>query len=644
MKHIAIIVLLLLTGGRVFAVFSEAHWRWRKDNGPQAGATWRASQDFPGTIMDSAGIRLRIEVYNGTGNNEMGTVGLQYRMDTTGTWINVSNTVSAHDFVMSGSSPYVTDGEPVTMQVNDPGAGTFEGGRVLVSTFSWTDTLNAGTKKEYEWCIKPTGTYSPDSLYQFRMTYTGTTDGFNYVSPLPDMMIRPAPDIPGNAGIYLDPNVTAFFNRDSGWIASDGAATIPLSDGRILWAMDDSYINNFDTLGGTMPCLFQVHNDVLAQPYNNWNWVNTPTLLGDSASVPSYLKNNSNNNYYIWPNAGYQRGDTVYVYGMNIMAASGGLGFASGGNDFLAKISFPSLTVVGFDTLQNFNGISFGIGFDTAERGNYIYTWGVKGSGFITGNMYVARFARNNPGGPWNFWNGSSWDTSAAKAAVIATAASNGAYIAKVRNKYVFLSTQFTVGCNAGTIIYSSTSDSITGPFSALKPLYTITDNVLGNTPFFYGPQLHPEYINSHNEILITYDINGYGNCEPFCINNGADPDYYRPRGLRVPLALIDSSIAESDSTWQALAHLYDGGRWNVRAFPNPFHSCVNMSMSNCPDRFVNLLLYDAMGSCVYRERVGVDAGALNHTIYLRSGTSRGMYFLVVQGETASKFVKVVVQ
>ena len=122
----------------------------------------------------------------------------------------------------------------------------------------------------------------------------------------------------------------------------------------------------------------------------------------------------------------------------------------------------------------------------------------------------------------------------------IATGASNGSYVAKVRNKYVLVSTEFSVSCDAGTRIYAATSDSVTGPFTDNKVLYTIPDNVLGHTPFFYGPAVHPEYINSRNELLITYDINGYSNCEPNCIDNGFNPDYYRPRGLRVPLSLID--------------------------------------------------------------------------------------------------------
>ena len=644
MKHILLILLLLVMGSRAFASFSQGHWRWRKDDGSQTSATWWASQDFPATVFDSAAhMRLRAEVYNGLGNTETGTVGLQYQRGS-GPWISVTGSSAGADFVMAGSSPFVTDGEPVTIEINDPGAGTFAGGRMLVSTYQFTDTIDAGTVKEYEWAIKATGTYSPDSLYNFEMTYTGSTNGLTYGTPIPDMMILPNTTIPGNAGIYRDSSVTGFFNRDSGWIASDGCNSVPLSDGRVLWLMDDSYINGYDTLGGFMPCLFQVRNCALVQPYNNWNWTNTSTLIGDSASVPSYLKNTSNNNYLFWPNGGYQRGDTIYAYCMNIMNSSGGLGFTSGGNDYLAKIAFPSLNVIGFDSLKNFNGITFGVGFDTAEKGNYIYTWGEKGSGFIASYIYVARFPRNNPGGQWCFWNGSAWDTSAANAAVITTGASNGTFVTKIRNKYVFVSTQFTVACNGGTQIYTETSDSLMGPFSPQKTLYTIPDNVLGNTPFFYGPVLHPEYINSKNEILLTYDINGYSNCEPFCINNGANPDYYRPRGLRVPLTLIDSTISQCDSSGAFVYPERADKGWNIFAYPNPSRSYINLNGTNCTDNAFNLLFYNGMGQCVYRERVAVNGSSFNHTIYLSQGLAKGLYVLQVQGRQSSKYVKVLVQ
>ena len=646
--------LLLIAGSPLYANFSQAHWRWRKDNGSQIRATWHSSQDFPTTnpFVPGQSIRIRMEIVNSLGNNETGVIGLQYQRGSSGAWTAVTDSITGHDFVMARFSPFVRDGEATTSQIRDDGAGTFAGGKVLVSTWQFPDTLNAGTKQEFEWAIRPTDSVVRDSVYQFRMTFTGTMDGFTYISPVPDMMLLSAGVIPVNPGIYKDPLVTEFFNRDSGWIASDGSATIPLSDGRDLWAMDDSYINNYDTMAGTTGCLFQVRNSALVQPIGNWQWTQTSTLTGNGPGIPSFFKNNSSDNYLIWPTGGYQRGDTVYVYCMNIMNSSGGLGFTSGGNDFLGKLVFPSLTVAGFDSLQNFNGITFGIGFDTAEPGNYIYAWGTQAA-FITSNVVVARFPRNNPGARWSFWNGSAWDTAISHIAPIATGASNGVYVAKVRNKYVLVSTEFAIACNGGTHLYSATADSLTGPFSAQKTLYTIPDNDLGHSPFWYGPNIHPEYINSKNELLITYDINGYSNCEPACINNGFNPDYYRPRGLRVPLQLIDSSISPYDQPPPFGGGPVDGHgdgygdgleSWHLNAWPNPTRGCITIAYQgfNSPDAY--LVVRNVTGQPVYANRISLSGPSGTYTINLPGALSSGAYFLQMQNSDYSRVVKVLLQ
>lgn len=640
-RLLVIAMLLFATSSQLFANFSQAHWRWRKDNGTETNATWVSPQDFPATLSFVAGspLRLRIEVYNSLTNTEMGTVTLQYQRGSAGAWTTINTTTSGHDFVMAGSSAFVTDKQPTTLQIRDDGAGTFTGGKVLVNTFQFTDTLNAGARKEYEWCIKPTSTLSKDSIYQFRLLCTGSQDALNYVTPLPNMMLRGNTSIPGNAGIYKDPLVTGFFDRKSGWIASDGTFSIPLSDGRVFWSMNDSYIDHLDTVAGTAGCLFQVRNAGLVQPLGNWSWPATSTRIGSSSGVPSLFKNNTDDNYLLWPTGGYQNGDTVYVYCSNIMNSSGGLGFTRGGNDFLGKMVLPSLTVTGFDNLQSFNDITFGIGFDTNEPDNYIYTWGAQ-SAFITSNIVVARFPRNNPRAHWSFWNGTAWDTAVSHIAPVSEGASNGVYVAKVRNKYVAISTEFSVSCDAGTRIYVSTSNSITGPFTNRKVLYTIPDNELGHTPFFYGPAIHPEYINSNNELLITYDINCYSNCLPSCINNGFNPDYYRPRGLRVPLNLIDSSISLSGA--RSAVAPFHGGRLSV--YPNPGHSCLTVLLKEFKGRSANLVLHTTTGQAVYSNKVAVNGSAANLTINLPKGLHPGTYLLTVQNEEYNQVTKVLLQ
>ena len=483
---------MLLTAGELFAQFRQGHWSWRSGDGTVA----LAPQDFPYTGPPGA-VRLRIALGNFPDHSAAGFVTLQYRCGRTGTWV------------------------------------------------TSMDTLQAGMKKEYEWCIQPTASWHLDSVYQFRVLFSGAGEAIRYDSPLPEIMYRSKASVAGNAGIYRDSLVTGFFDRDSGWIASDGCISIPLSDGRVLWSMGDSYINHYDRLTGTTGCLFQVRNCGLLQTLNNWDTTAMSTLTGQGPGIPSLFKNDTNNHHLLWPTGGYQYRDTVYVYNSSERDTSGGLGFARGDHDVLAKMLMPGLQIVGYDPLPSFGAASFGLGFDADEPGDYVYTWGIQPA-YITCRIVAARFPRNNPRAPWAFWNGKAWDTAIAHIAGIATGASNGSYVAKVRNKYMLVSTEFSVSCDAGTRIYAATSDSITGPFTDNKVLYTIPDNVLGHTPFFYGPAVHPEYINSKNELLITYDINGYSNCEPNCIGNGFNPDYYRPRGLRVPLSLIDTGFIEN--------------------------------------------------------------------------------------------------
>ena len=227
-RLLAVCLLLFIFSSQVIANFSQAHWRWRKDNGAENKASWLSPQDFPSTQPFVAGspIRLRLEVYNSLTNTETGVVNLQYQRGSAGAWTTINTTTTGHDFIMAGTSAFVTDKQPTTLQIRDDGAGTFTGGKVLVNTFQFTDTINAGNRKEYEWCIKPTASLSKDSIYQFRLLFTGSQDALNYITPAPNLMLRTNTTLPGNAGIYKDPLVTAFFDRKTGWIASEDRKSV----------------------------------------------------------------------------------------------------------------------------------------------------------------------------------------------------------------------------------------------------------------------------------------------------------------------------------------------------------------------------------------------------------------------------------
>ena len=201
---------------------------------------------------------------------------------------------------------------------------------------------------------------------------------------------------------------------------------------------------------------------------------------------------------------------------------------------YWAKMSFPGLKVIGYSELPSFHGIFFWCGFVRDEQAGLTYAFGDKGH--ATGSdVYVARFPTKSPEGNWTFWDGASWSASVTNAAVIAQGASISVNICHVNGKFLLVTTQFSVACDQGREIYVSTSDSPTGPFSPRKKIFTVDDSVDGHHPFFYAAVPHPKFLN-RDGLLITYCINGYEPCVPNCVNGRMNPDYYRPRAIRLPL------------------------------------------------------------------------------------------------------------
>src|SRR5207244_11786258 len=165
-------------------------------------------------------------------------------------------------------------------------------------------------------------------------------------------------------GVYKDNIFTEFFRRTSGWTAGDGALSVPLSDGRVLWLFGDSHLDDIDPSNGTMPCLFQTRNAGLIHQKNELN--NAHTLAGQGPLFRSWLKNSPDETKeWFWPECGFQNQATIWIYlaALRKTDAAGAFGFESTGHDFWAKIKFPEIQPQEYVPLPDLNGINFGYGF-----------------------------------------------------------------------------------------------------------------------------------------------------------------------------------------------------------------------------------------------------------------------------------------
>jgi len=236
-----------------------------------------------------------------------------------------------------------------------------------------------------------------------------------------------------------------------------------------------------------------------------------------------------------WPGAGFQSGRTIYVYLTEIQKTpQGGMwGFKAIGQ-YWAKMSFPELKVTGYAELPLFNGLLSWCGFVPDRTSGFTYAYGNKKHS-LGSDVYVARFRTRRPESNWTFWDGRNWNANVTNAVIIAQGASTSVSVGKVRGQFLLVTTEFSVACDQGREIYLLTSDRPTGPFSRREKIFTVDDAVNGHHPFFYLAEVHPEFCNGDG-LLITYSVNGYEPCVPKCVNGRMNPDYYRPRAIRLPL------------------------------------------------------------------------------------------------------------
>jgi hypothetical protein len=353
------------------------------------------------------------------------------------------------------------------------------------------------------------------------------------------------------ADSYRDDDVVRFFQRTVGADAFDEGSSIPLysnmNRGKVLWVTGDTFYNQVDSKGEfSCNLVFPYHNSVLLQPADHsWDPAKTKNLISkDGAQVftPSNPKN------LFWPGAGVEIGDKIYVHNIEVVA-----GTLNTVNQYLGVITeSPDTNIkqVKMVTVPGMSGqtrIVYTIGM-VKPAGHYIYAYGL--GGMMAASIYVARFKPENPT-KWTFWNGRTWAekpiTSAAASVARGPVNNNG--VGYINGKYVLITMDFGFTCDGpGKNMYSSISDSPTGPFTHKKLIYSVPDYKQGHSPVFYNPTVHTEFDNGHNELLIAYCLNFYNKndkdnntCLTPCSNpdGSMDPNDYRIKGIRVPYSLM---------------------------------------------------------------------------------------------------------
>jgi hypothetical protein len=154
---------------------TQAHYRWRNDDGSESAATFAVTEDKKMGLAKQTTKRLRFLVAN-SGALTPAALQLQAAETATcssGTYTAVGGGSGAGAHFAMAASSYLTDGgltSNVASGLTDPGGSSFVGGQVKESG-STTGTLNIGTNEfvEVEFSIQATAGATSSGDYCFRL-------------------------------------------------------------------------------------------------------------------------------------------------------------------------------------------------------------------------------------------------------------------------------------------------------------------------------------------------------------------------------------------------------------------------------------------------------------------------------------------
>ncbi len=331
------------------------------------------------------------------------------------------------------------------------------------------------------------------------------------------------PEFPG---VFPDSSCNAFFTRNYGWNGGDGAYSLLLPDGRIIWSFGDSFYGVVDPgriRNGNKNVM--VRNAFLVQEskhsdhfvsLNQGELEHTETLI-------KYKDFDEHQKWY-WPLDATVYEDQLQMVLMRMKKNGEGMwGFAGEAID-LAVFTLPQLELTNIICNKVSDDLPYGSAICEAGDG-YTYLYGSSRTGLTTW-MHIARAPQGNLTNDWQFWNGTEWQAEPSDFAIHRDVSSMFS-IWKENERY-FL---FTQEPNLGRKLFLFESESPMGPFINKKLLYEIPAEHGTGDMFSYNAIVHPE-LSTPGELLVNYSINPHNFWHNF--NTPASAGKYRPVFIRI--------------------------------------------------------------------------------------------------------------
>ncbi|MBK9336165.1 MAG: hypothetical protein IPM98_06095 [Lewinellaceae bacterium] len=336
--------------------------------------------------------------------------------------------------------------------------------------------------------------------------------------------------------------------RCCAWTGSDGTISVPLSNGKTIWLMGDSFIGevNPDTSRSCKPRI--VNNSILLQDDTTF------TTFYNNSDTTAYLS--VSDTTLMWPGHGFVAHDTIYLFYYELLKST----TSARVNTKLVKLRESDLAILDISNLPEMDSIFWGRYI--FEEGDHRYIFGNRVEAGASRKPYLARVSTNQniaDYAAWEFYTGSGWsaDVQMAASVIPAGQGSVSSYfgVLRIAGKYHIISQNHFLGAD----IYAWTADQLTGPYTNRTTIYNTQAfrEYQGCQLFTYNASIHPQF-NDPAGLLISFNVMpnrndtncsvshcGINCCPPcgICLHPLVlkNADTYRPKFVRIPFSVINA-------------------------------------------------------------------------------------------------------
>ena len=304
----------------------------------------------------------------------------------------------------------------------------------------------------------------------------------------------------------------ANFEHTQGWLGADGAYSIPMPDGRVLWLFSDTITGRIGEDGSLQPGWGMLHN----------SWGTQASPQSPMKPIPEALFPGQDDKSWYWVYAGEASQDGVLVLlGSFTTTPSGPEGFnfrQNGAALARLRMTGDQPEVESITPLPHFvpgpPPTQWGAGLLRHEGELYVY--GTQDHGNHK-QLVVARTPQLDDFGAWTFWDGQEWSSRPEQAAPLGPSVANELSVSRQGD-------EFEVIAQVGQQIWRHRGPTPCGPFQS-QLLHQIPSPDPG--VLTYNAKLHP-HLQQEQGMLLTYNQNVYPVDRLL-----QDPHLYRPQCLR---------------------------------------------------------------------------------------------------------------